>query len=149
MNITQAKRLMRLARFLHNKLPEEKFDFRHILRGSDIPNKTFSCGTVGCAIGWSPLVFPTLLEYKHTPQGNVMVVSKECNRALVVSDHVVSDTVKDFFGLWEFEAKALFVPGQQDGTLPRLTSYSKPKDVAINIALFVGTKCPEVNNSLA
>ena len=52
-------RLNKLADFLQ-KLPRTHFDFSRVC---DLikPSKTNQCGTVGCAMGWTPTVFPRLI----------------------------------------------------------------------------------------
>ena len=49
-------RLRKLADFL-DKLQRSHFDFA-IVRGKYSPFPGNDCGTVGCAIGWCPTVFP-------------------------------------------------------------------------------------------
>ena len=58
-------RLWKLIRFLQT-LPPEKFNF-----GSTI--KKGSCGTVGCAIGWTPAVFPKLCKVTKFPSGHLTI----------------------------------------------------------------------------
>ena len=55
---TGNRRLLRLAAFL-DTLPREKFDFRRWISEKD----SRGCGTVCCAIGWTPVVFPRLARY--------------------------------------------------------------------------------------
>lgn len=50
------QRLQKLADFLR-KLPPERFHF-----GKVVIHET-SCGTIGCAMGWTPAVFPELVEW--------------------------------------------------------------------------------------
>jgi hypothetical protein len=58
MNKTYFKRLEKLADFL-DKLPREKFNFADLV--SEIDKK--GCGTVCCAIGWTPKVLPHLVKF--------------------------------------------------------------------------------------
>ena len=146
-----AERLMRLARFLHNTLPEHKFLFSSILRGSDIPNGTFECGTVGCAIGWAPLVFPEDLKYVRgyndsTPQ----VIDSKSHMVLVVSQYHASVALQEFFGITTDEAQVLFMPNGQryEPDTPTLQATAKPKEVARNIALLVSKRQPEYDTTL-
>lgn len=147
-----AQRLMKLARFLHNVLPENKFDFSVVTFGGDIPNETFSCGTVGCAIGWAPLVFPDLLRYERSPSGeSVYVHRKSDDRELAIDLSVASSALMEFFGLSSPEARALFCPYCQSKispALPFLSNESTPKEVASGIALYVSRQFPEMNASL-
>lgn len=50
------QRMLKLADFLDN-LPPKKFDF-----GSFRGEGAASCGTIGCAIGWMPSVFPRVCK---------------------------------------------------------------------------------------
>lgn len=50
----QEKRLLKLCDFLE-KLPPKKFNFATTLSEEE-------CGTVGCAIGWTPMVFPRSIK---------------------------------------------------------------------------------------
>ncbi len=149
MRTLQAERLMRLARFLYNVLPPNKFDFGNVIKGRDIPNETFSCGTVGCAIGWAPVAFPDELRYvKRTEYGTPHI---EDLNGDILDVHCcgASTAAMDFFGLTEDEAVALFAPGGQMGLgLPGLHSGSSAPEVAENIATFVKRKSPETNTSL-
>lgn len=54
MNKIQRKRFLRLADYLQ-RLPARKFNF-------SIFAQQKTCGTVGCAMGWTPAVFPSLSE---------------------------------------------------------------------------------------
>jgi len=148
METLHAERLMKLARFLYNVLPPEKFNFGNVLKGRDVPNETFSCGTVGCAIGWAPVVFPLELRYvkrsasstPHVEDANGVVWDVHCCGA--------SLAVRDFFGISEVAAIALFAPGvQMNLDLPVLHSESSAPDVAKNIATFVGRNST-INTSL-
>ena len=55
MNTTQQKRLRKLIAFLRT-LDSDHFDFE-ILR-----HESNQCGTIACAIGWTPTVFPSLIK---------------------------------------------------------------------------------------
>lgn len=53
------KRLSKLVGFLKD-LPEEKFYF-----GRVITEHENNCGTVCCAIGWTPAIFPELVSWEE------------------------------------------------------------------------------------
>ncbi len=64
-----AKRLLKLAAFL-DKLPRSHFSFATTHKEVEKSPENI-CGSVGCAIGWCPTVFPTLVglaknQYKNT-----------------------------------------------------------------------------------
>jgi len=147
MSTLYAERLMKLARFLHNDLPEEKFDFSVILSGKDVPNEKLDCGTVGCAIGWCPLVFPEELKYAQASSGTPIVLSAH-GQSFHVSAHSASISLMYFFDLTNMEAKCLFVPNYAEDSP---NSDASAKDVARHIAGFVAKKYshyPEVNTAL-
>jgi hypothetical protein len=149
METLHAERLMALARFLYNVLPPEKFNFGNVLKGMDVPNETFSCGTVGCAIGWAPVVFPLELRYVKPSASSTPHVTDA--RGLVFDVHWCGATpaVTDFFGISEDEAIALFAPGaQRDLDLPGLHSGSSAPKVAQNIAMFVSKRFPNIDTLL-
>ena len=55
------ERLEKLIGFIEN-LPDEKFEFDEWVTGFDTKN---GCGTVCCAFGWTPSVFPESWEWRH------------------------------------------------------------------------------------
>ncbi len=158
METLHAKRLMKLARFLYNDLPEEKFDFTWVVQGQDMPNKKYDCGTVACAVGWMPHVFPRRFEWRkvndpedyndHFRMGQIILVDKEMDVFMGLRMHGAS--LEDFFGLKNEEVSGLFSPLRQDYVdLPELTSNATAKDVAKNIARFVRRKKPGISYKLS
>lgn len=60
-------RLLKLAKFL-DELPEGRFNFGvscQTVMADEGPESGHHCGTVGCAIGWTPAVFPRLIQWRH------------------------------------------------------------------------------------
>ena len=55
-----------LADFL-DTLPEEQFEFDAVVSEWD-RTKDKPCGSVCCAIGWAPMVFPELIKWDQTEQ---------------------------------------------------------------------------------
>lgn len=145
MKAVHKTRLLKLADFLE-KLPRKKFNFNAVVLGDDRPNKTLSCGSQACAIGWCPVVFPRLSEYyngKHPAWRNrtIFVRSKK--------DPAIEDfegVGQELFGLTYQESCALFDPGyggynaRPDLGLKQTKADSTPKAVAKNIRLFVKRK---------
>lgn len=130
-------RLLKLATFLE-KLPRKKFNFNTVVTGPDIPNKTFSCGSVACAIGWCPVVFPSLAAYVTGSDGWPWTVKTMSDGR----DGYVP-TGMNLFGLTYDESNALFSPdcGSEIG-LPSLPDTATPKQVAKNIRTFVKRLTP-------
>lgn len=125
------KRLLKLAAFL-DKLPRKKFNF-----GSIVYSKP-KCGTVGCAIGWTPKVFPSLVEWDSRRSPSAV---KACG-----SDNFgFAEVAMSLFGLSYKEANDLFDPcfvGYQHWTQPvdRVDADATPKQVAASIRRFIKWK---------
>ena len=146
MNYVHKKRLLKLADFL-DKLPPEKFDFDKIVYGSELPNKTLSCGSVGCAIGWCPVVFPRLVMYEQYDTDSDSGIRVKHRISGYDNYRYIA---RELFGVNPHrEAFALFSPGW-DGDmerevlgLPDIGSDATPKQVAKNIRKFVAIKTKE------
>lgn len=79
------QRLLKLADFIEN-LPKKKFNLNVIAKGkleefNKAVNKKMSCGTVACAMGWMPCVFPRLCKYVEDDYSynDITIVSKNKN----------------------------------------------------------------------
>lgn len=57
MNAIERQRMETMISQLR-RLPPEKFDFSFVVK-----HGTPRCGTIGCAMGWSPAFFPELVEW--------------------------------------------------------------------------------------
>lgn len=134
----RADRLLKLAGFLE-KLPKEKFDFSVIVRGREKPRKQLDCGSVACAIGWCPVVFPRLCEYKNTDTpwslNSMVVVPKGAKR--YVASHLAK-VAEHLFDIPGRDAEDLFSPARQENIgLKALRYNATPKQVAALIRRFV------------
>ena len=135
MNATGKRRLLKLADFL-SKLPKQKFDFTLFgdERGKPMldalaAGKT-ACGTVGCAIGWAPAVFPRSLRWlRSRNRGNTAVDVGFCD---VRTKRDSFKTAARFFSLTSEEVRYVFSPFE--GPLPETAT---PKRVAQHIRRFV------------
>lgn len=108
------KRLLKLAKFLREKVPDDAFEMGLITGlDDDVPTRALPaileeclatkeqhCGAAACAIGWSPAVFPDDLEWDG--EGAVVLTS---NRRLKGFD-----AAEKFYDLTEMEAYYLFSP---------------------------------------
>ena len=130
----RADRLEKLAAFL-DTLPKEKFDFDTVWESGD-------CGSVGCAIGWTPVVFPDLVRRLH-PHSRYFYAGK------------YGKTERDYdeLAMWLFsmpavDSHALFTPGfASDAKAPgcrRLNSQASPKAVAKNIRRYIAANCSKI-----
>jgi hypothetical protein len=133
----QARRLLKLAAFLE-KLPRAKFDFSIIVDQSGLPMLEalkagkHPCGTVACAMGWMPAVFPKYLKWDDPKEPFGVRWRKN-------SSDNTSDVAREFFGLSYEQVYWLFFPNssiwaEKDNGL---TDDATPKQVARHIRRFV------------
>lgn len=66
----QKKNRARIVEFLRTRVPEKRFDVGVLHLGEPkekLPNlKNAECGTVGCAMGWTPECFPSQVAFVKT-----------------------------------------------------------------------------------
>ena len=132
MNKIQENRLLKLAQHLETgKLGHKDFDFNRI-NGGEFDER--GCGTLGCAIGELPIVFPSSWKF----------VSNYVTR--IRSEHIGyfdEETVRLWFGTTIEEDDHLFYPDMQN---PKeyggrvLGSSAKREQVAKNIRAFIEKK---------
>jgi hypothetical protein len=64
------RRLLKLAKFLREKVPAKLFNLEIYLdadkKGHKHAHAAVSCGTSGCALGWATAKFPRDLRYNKT-----------------------------------------------------------------------------------
>lgn len=117
-------RLNKLANFLE-KLNPKKFNLSIIAKKD---KKNPECGTVCCAIGWMPQVFPRTFKWRLFPWSNQLSVVE-------IEDEEIEDfdAADKYFGLKGQESSYLF--------MPEYYRYGKrqPKDVAKRIRDFIKT----------
>jgi hypothetical protein len=96
-------KLRQLIEFIR-ELPDEQFDFSRIVKEVD----RHECGTVCCAAGWLPKVFPKDWAYTkawHAGQGAASVALKESE------DVGVEDFLKSYFEAPEEDIDRIFFYG--------------------------------------
>jgi len=136
------KRLLKLADFL-DSLSKQKFDFGCVANQYGKPMKEalkagkHACGTVACAIGWTPAVFPRLVKWvnewtygddiKNATELTVQVKESGANSYIRVGE--------ELFDLTWYESYNLFTPGVLDAG-----ENATPKQVAKQIRKFVKDK---------
>lgn len=123
------RNLTKLIEFLE-KLEPKKFDFRSIVR--EFKKNGHTCGTVCCAIGWIPAVFPKRARWQATTGWD--------NEPMVVVRFKGDDGVEDlkgvaakFFGMNFNTSEGLFVPDSQKQvhlSLRHVSERAKPRTVA-------------------
>ena len=126
--------LLRLARKLESLKPRQ-FDYNRWSAPNHKEDDRYSCGSVGCALGWA-VTIPSIAKaglfmLGHWPASQ----RKDRDPALGA---VAACSV---FGISQGEACALFLP--QDSGLPN-AEYATPKQVAKHIRRFVSDKKKEL-----
>ncbi len=129
-------RLRKLADFL-DALPRSHFDFARVI-GKVAPTKANECGTVGCAIGWCPTVFPRLCKAEPLPAAPGRLRVRINGRRLRCSySSGFSEAGIAIFGLSPSDVQGLFVPNRPspaDGK--SLPDQATPKQVARRIRTY-------------
>lgn len=124
--IMKKQRLRKLSAFLKT-LPPENFDFGDVVTVFDQEEK---CGSICCAIGWTPKVFPKLVMWAKHYSISVKSTTTEKTGYIQVAS--------ELFEISEEHAELLFTPNsQRDLGLPSLTEDSKPQEVAEVIDLYI------------
>lgn len=125
------RRLRKMEAFLR-KLPEAQFDFNDVVSEHD-----GKCGTVCCAIGWTPKVFPRMVKWVRTPYSGVQT-------KLVGARELWSyfeDIAMKLFELDFRDAEDLFSPGlNRKWASGTLTGDCTPEEVADSIDQFIAWK---------
>lgn len=112
-------RLEKMIKFLE-ELPPKKFDFGTVVRSRDEND----CGTVCCAMGWTPEIF----------KGELLIGWDE------IQNYNYDAWAKKIFGMSEMIADSLFCPNAQEEVHPDLRILSRdasPKSVAAMLTKFV------------
>lgn len=135
------ERLLKLADFLE-ELPETKFNFLEVIYKYDEIN---NCGSVCCAVGWTPRLFPDEVSW----DGFQKLINPHTN-----TQEPYTDVAERLFGINISDAEGLFSPDEQynlrrdyidDETydpfkphmFPDLGDQAKPKQVAQLIRNYV------------
>lgn len=125
------KNLKKLIDFLED-LEESKFNFAEVVSSQDENN----CGTVCCAIGWTPAIFPDLVSWSNCPEwGGGLKLKGGPMRPQY------SLIAEELFGMCFYEvAGDLFCPGsarQVHEDLPELGPNATPNEVADMLLQFI------------
>lgn len=130
------KRLLKLADFLEKKVVDSNFGLMVIVSGDPRKLKNgiesrHKCGTIACAMGYCPLVFPRLLKYKNN---DVVLNTKESD---FYGDYNWG-AIKQIFNLTEEESEYLFMPNLREGyitrkhVIKRIRNFVREKENAKN-----------------
>lgn len=142
------ERLAKLADFL-DTVPPEKFAFYTVMDidGLKDPLEALAagshpCGTVGCAIGWTPAVFPESLvwqsrcEYSTMLDVNLKESPVEAVGRMNFSETVSGRAAMQFFGIDTEELYYLFIPHGKH-RYNNLGDNAQPHKVAAHIRSFL------------
>jgi hypothetical protein len=131
------ERLLKLAEFLDG-LDDSKFNFAHVV---ETYNPLNCCGTVCCAMGWTPVVFPDIVKwcggddvYNHN---NICLIKGSGSPSYV-------DVATHLFDIPREDASGLFTPTLQyeiicryERDLPIVGHDATPDEVADLIRKYV------------
>lgn len=142
MNALQRKRLLKIASHLRGgKLGHKKFDFA-VINADENRNELHhnGCGTLGCAIGEFPFIFPRQFEFRN---GEPLPRDAAFRRRVLRYLDPVFSAAEEFLGISEEESVHLFAPwGQKNykygGCI--LGANATARAVAANIEAFVKRK---------
>lgn len=129
MHHVHKRRLLKLAAFL-DTLPRAKFDFSIIARQDGLPFLKAlkagdkACGTVACAVGWMPAVFPRAFRWDT----GGTVYPKNLSGVTGLDLYAAGQ----FFGLPDNDINYLFTPDSSG-----LREKATPKQVARHIRRYV------------
>ncbi len=134
------ERLLKLAAFLET-LDPEKFKFSRFVEHHWKGDPLLSCGTVACALGWTPTVFPEVTMSQGPTWKQYKVPDFEVE-GIEIKDFSGFRTegqaaLAKFFGLTASEYDHLFLPNCSLGRRSGLRSNVSPETVAANIRSFV------------
>lgn len=138
------KRMLKLCDFL-DELPRTKFDF-------SIVREERKCGTVGCAMGWTPTVFPRLVKADSYVAGDRRKMDVVMRNGNSLADYIA--VAVELFGISEIEASALFSPDEAlysdnapfKKVLPPLPWTATPKQVSKRLRRFLKWKTKQTQN---
>lgn len=136
------QRLLKGAAFL-DELPRNKFLFSSVVEEYDYEN---DCGTVCCFMGWTPVIFPHLMEWWIGIDSIYHTVKFKDDDDV---RHIWHKAADDLFSISEHDAYILFTPYNDDTWnqskkdrlkelgLKKLGNNATPKAVAKNIRKYV------------
>lgn len=127
MNTIERARFVKLVEFLED-LPIERFNFAQVVSAFDDQK---DCGTVCCAMGWTPRLFPDFVQWSRLGEclvdaGNQRIAYEQA--ALIL------------FGIHPDIAIDLFAPDQQHEVSKKLDicgEFATPGDVAFMLNQFL------------
>jgi hypothetical protein len=126
------QRLEKLAAFL-DTLPAKKFRYDVIVRTTET-TPSLDCGTIACAMGWLPVVFPRSWKWEKNVFNDWELNRKTKNNYLLSSCDFTLTNVAKWFNITKDEAFMLFYPISMQN---KLTDNARPKTVAKHIRKFI------------
>lgn len=132
MTATGKRRLRKLIGFLR-QLPPEKFDFASVVE--EYEKNGHICGTVCCAIGWTPSIFPRIVEWTWCEEWEEANVRNKEGKQVGYQE-----VAHELFEISGSTARYLFAPGYQKlvhVTLPKVGELATPKRVAAMLEKYI------------
>lgn len=133
------KRMRKLIAFLRGDLKPKQFKFNRVV--SEIEANGHVCGTVCCAMGWTPKVFPRLVGWAEDYLREWRTSQSTGLRMRGEEDVMeYSDVAEIIFGIPSEMAGSLFAPDSQryvSAKLPNCSDYATPKQVAAMLEKFL------------
>lgn len=128
METIHRERLEKLVNFLE-ELPEEQFYFGLVIQKW---NEARTCGTVGCALGWTPKLFPDLVGWDQSTYSGLTICDDKAPNVENVVYHLFGKGVDPEYFLPYNETEAFFEADEGEETEFKhyLHKDSKPKEVA-------------------
>ena len=139
--------LEKMACFLYT-LGAKQFNFADVVYESGQDEHGETCGTICCAIGWTPAVFPELAHWVVPEQTGNLTVSADGETEI---DYIT--LARQIFDISEVDARYMFTPncgtsspseeawfasiGEYDSAYAILYSGATPKQLAKNIRIFI------------
>lgn len=122
-------KLQKLADFL-DQLRHDEFNFGEVVAKFDIDG----CGTVCCAIGWTPILFPDEVEWDECANSVSMIGVRGGDGYVMAAEKL--------FNMPRQDARGLFSPNEQHlihgwGDFPNCHDKSTPEEVAAAIRHYI------------
>jgi len=132
-------RLRKLAKHLRSEhRVHKKFYFDKLAQG-EINKKGNYCGSVGCAMGEFPAVWPNEWRWDNSMSGFITIF-RVLHKSQNANEYTNYDIMADFFSITDDQISHLFVPDSQNIINfggKKLDVNTTAKQVADNISAFI------------
>ncbi len=143
-----AQRLLKLARFLQERVPDEMFDYSDVcwMPEQILPQDALKhpCGTTACALGFLPVVFPRSLKYVLSNSGKYAGITLTNNQTGATWHSFKA--AAQFFGISDYHANYLFDPSDNnlgmDASRQTVAAHIEDFVVEQGFSLITATNAP-------